>query len=137
MSWRKTVVGVVALLATVVLTDETVGAAGAGTKSSGNQLAATSIVNVSGPAPLTSLQVYTAAAPASGSTRARFRATPAWARPLSGVGPYYVERNYGTSRGLTCDLAVYTTNRAALDGRASLRLGDVTATVCVVRRVGR
>ena len=61
--------------------------------------------------------------------------TPAWARPLSGVRPYAVQRNYGTSRGLTCDLRIYTTNRAALDGRATLRPGDVTATVCVIRRV--
>jgi hypothetical protein len=77
-----------------------------------------------------------------GTARASMRSscppsTPAWARPLSGVKPYLVERNYGRSRGLTCDLTVYTTNRAALDGKASLRVGDTTATVCVVRRVGR
>jgi hypothetical protein len=81
--------------------------------------------------------VFVTAALAAGSTCTRSLATPAWARALSGVRPYYVERNYGTSRGLTCDLTVYTTNRAALDGKASLHPGDVTATVCVVRRVGR
>src|SRR5262249_22460914 len=62
-------------------------------------------------------------------------ATPAWARPLSGVRPYAVQRNFGTSRGLTCDLRIYTTNRRALDGHGRSRPGDVTATVCVVRRV--
>ena len=62
---------------------------------------------------------------------------PVWARPLSGIRPYVVEPNYGTSRGLTCDLTVYTTNPAALDGKASLRPGDVTATVCAVKRAGR
>jgi hypothetical protein len=81
--------------------------------------------------------VFVTAALGSGSTRARPLTTPIWARPLSGVRPYAVERNYGTSRGLTCDLTVYTTNRAALDGKASLRPGDVTATVCVVKRAGR
>jgi hypothetical protein len=65
------------------------------------------------------------------------RSAPAWARPLSGVRPYAVERNYGASHGLTCDLTVYTTNRAALDGKARFCVGDTTATVCVVRRVGR
>jgi hypothetical protein len=74
--------------------------------------------------------------PSLASSRSRPLTTPAWAQPLSGVKPYYVERSYGTSRGLTCDLSVYTTNRAALDGTASLRPGDTTATVCVVRRVG-
>jgi hypothetical protein len=63
--------------------------------------------------------------------------TPAWARPLGGVRPYSVEHDYGTSHGLTCDMRVYTTNRAALDGKARFRAGDTTATVCVVRRVGR
>ena len=71
------------------------------------------------------------------SPHARSSTTPAWARPLSGLTPHVVERNYGVSRGLTCDLAIYTTNRAALDGTARLRPGDVTATVCVVRRVDR
>lgn len=68
------------------------------------------------------------------SSRPRPLTTPAWARPLSGVRPYSVERNYGTSRGLTCDLTIYTTNRAALEGKAPLRPGDTTATVCIVRR---
>jgi hypothetical protein len=80
--------------------------------------------------------VFAAAALASGSTCGRSLTTPAWARPLRGVPPYAVERNYGTSRGLTCDLKVYTTNPAALDGKARLRPGDLTATVCVIRRVG-
>jgi hypothetical protein len=53
------------------------------------------------------------------------------------VKPYLVERNYGTSGRFTCELRIYTTNRAALDGKARLRAGDVTATVCVVRRVSR
>jgi hypothetical protein len=74
------------------------------------------------------------AALASGSTQGNSRAAPAWARPLGGLRPYYVERNYGASNGLACDLRIYTTNKAALEGKAKLRPGDVTATVCVVRR---
>jgi hypothetical protein len=35
---------------------------------------------------------------------------------------------------MTCDLAIYTTNKAALDGKAKLHPGDTTATVCIVRR---
>ena len=77
------------------------------------------------------------AALASGSTHAHSLAAPAWARSLSGLRPYYVEHNYGASNGLTCDLRIYTTNTAALEGKAKLRPGDVTATVCVVRRAGR
>ena len=70
----------------------------------------------------------------SGAFRGRSQAAPAWARPLSGVQPYVVQRDYGTSRGLTCDVSIYTTNAAALDGQGHFRPGDVTATVCVVRR---
>jgi hypothetical protein len=77
------------------------------------------------------------AALASGSTQSHSRAAPAWAQPLSGIRPYYVEHNYGASNGLTCDLRIYTTNRAALEGKAKLRPGDVTATVCVVHRAGK
>jgi hypothetical protein len=84
---------------------------------------------------IASAAVFATVALGSGSTCARSLRTPAWARPLSGVRPYHVERSYGASRGLACDLAIYTTNRAALDGKARLRPGDVTATVCVVRRV--
>jgi len=73
---------------------------------------------------------------AGGTANARPSKAPPWARPLVGVRPYSVARNYGTSRGLTCDLKVFTTNPAALDGKARLRPGDVTATVCVVRRAG-
>jgi hypothetical protein len=80
--------------------------------------------------------VLIATALASGSSCERSLTTPAWARPLSGVRPYYVARDYGSSRGLTCDLRVYTTNRAAFAGRANFRPGDTTATVCVIRRVG-
>ena len=60
---------------------------------------------------------------------------PSWSAPLKGVTPYTVERDYGTSRGMTCDLTIYTTNKPALDGNARLHPGDTTATVCVVRRV--
>ena len=60
--------------------------------------------------------------------------TPAWSKPLGGVHAYKVQRGYGTSNGVTCDLAIYTTNKAALDGKAKLHPGDTTATVCVVRR---
>ena len=66
--------------------------------------------------------------------RTRSLTTPVWARPLRGVQPYYVERNYGMSGGLSCDLSIYTANSRALDGKATLRPGDLTATVCVVRR---
>ena len=61
-------------------------------------------------------------------------ATPTWSQPLLHVHPYSVQRDYGTSNGVTCDLAVYTTNKAALDGKARLHPGDTTATVCVVRK---
>src|SRR5262245_32076047 len=54
------------------------------------------------------------AARASDVSSARLRTTPAWARPLSGVRPYLVQRAVGTSGNLTCDLRVYTTNAAAL-----------------------
>jgi hypothetical protein len=87
-------------------------------------------------AALAAATVVTAAL-AAGSPAGRSATGPAWARALAGVRPYLVEHEYGTSRGLTCDLAIYTTNPAALDGRASLRPGDVTATVCIVRRAGR
>ena len=60
--------------------------------------------------------------------------TPSWSKPLNGVRPYQVQRNYGTSGGVTCDLAIYTTNKAALEGKARLHPGDTTATVCVVRK---
>jgi hypothetical protein len=63
--------------------------------------------------------------------------SPSWSKPLLHVNPYSVERGYGTSRGMTCDLTVYTTNKAALDGRARLHPGDTTATVCVVRKATR
>ena len=85
---------------------------------------------------ITSALVLVASAHGSDSSYRRSGTTPAWARPLSGVRPYVVEHNYGTSRGLTCDLHIFTTNRAALDGNGRLRPGDVTATVCIVRRVG-
>jgi hypothetical protein len=61
-------------------------------------------------------------------------ASPGWSKPLLHVRPYSVQPGYGTSRGLTCDLSVYTTNKAALDGKARLHPGDTTATVCVVRK---
>jgi hypothetical protein len=64
-------------------------------------------------------------------------ATPPWSKPLNGVAPYSVQRGYGTSGGITCDLAVYTTNVKALDGKGRLRPGDTTATVCVVRRADK
>ena len=60
--------------------------------------------------------------------------SPSWSKPLQHVRPYSVQPGYGTSHGLTCDLAVYTTNKAALDGKARLHPGDTTATVCVVRK---
>jgi hypothetical protein len=60
---------------------------------------------------------------------------PSWSKPLKGVHAYRVQRGYGTSGGITCDLSIYTTNKAALDGRAKLHPGDTTATVCVVRKV--
>ncbi len=60
---------------------------------------------------------------------------PSWSAPLKGLSPYTVEKDYGTSRGMTCDLTIYTTNKPALDGNARLHPGDTTATVCVVRRV--
>jgi hypothetical protein len=60
--------------------------------------------------------------------------TPDWSKPLKGVHAYKVQRGYGTSNGMTCDLAIYTTNKAALDGKAKLHPGDTTATVCIVRR---
>ncbi|HEU5213093.1 MAG TPA: hypothetical protein VFU10_10020 [Gaiellaceae bacterium] len=60
---------------------------------------------------------------------------PSWSAPLKGVTPYTVQKDYGTSRGMTCDLTIYTTNKPALDGNARLHPGDTTATVCVVRRV--
>ena len=60
---------------------------------------------------------------------------PPWSAPLKGVTPYTVQKDYGTSRGMTCDLTIYTTNKPALDGNARLHPGDTTATVCVVRRV--
>jgi hypothetical protein len=60
--------------------------------------------------------------------------SPGWSKPLQHVRPYSVQRGYGTSRGVTCDLTVYTTNKAALDGKARLHPGDTTATVCVVRK---
>ena len=63
--------------------------------------------------------------------------TPDWSKPLSGVHAYKVQTGYGTSGGMTCDLSIYTTNRAALDGNAKLHPGDTTATVCVVRKVNR
>ena len=59
---------------------------------------------------------------------------PDWSEPLRNVNPYSVQKGYGTSRGVTCDLSVYTTNRAALDGEGRLKPGDTTATVCVVRK---
>ena len=49
--------------------------------------------------------------------------TPDWSKPLSGVHAYKVQRGYGTSDGMTCDLSIYTTNKAALDGRAKLHPG--------------
>ena len=61
---------------------------------------------------------------------------PSWSSPLRGVKPYSVQKGYGTSGNMTCDLSIYTTNRAALDGNAKLRPGDTTATVCVVRKLG-
>jgi hypothetical protein len=61
-------------------------------------------------------------------------ATPGWSRPLKGVHAYKVQRGYGTSNGMTCDLSIYTTNKDALDGKAKLHPGDTTATVCIVRR---
>jgi hypothetical protein len=60
--------------------------------------------------------------------------SPGWSKPLLHVRPYSVQPGYGTSRGMTCDLTVYTTNKAALDGKARLHPGDTTATVCVVRK---
>lgn len=60
---------------------------------------------------------------------------PSWSAPLKSVSPYSVQKGYGTSRGLTCDLTIYTTNKAALDGNGRLHPGDTTATVCVVRKV--
>jgi hypothetical protein len=60
--------------------------------------------------------------------------TPDWSKPLRGVHAYKVQTGYGTSGGMTCDLSIYTTNKAALDGKAKLHPGDTTATVCVVRR---
>jgi len=60
---------------------------------------------------------------------------PSWSAPLKSVTPYSVQKDYGTSRGLTCDLSIYTTNKRALDGNGRLHPGDTTATVCVVRRV--
>lgn len=62
---------------------------------------------------------------------------PSWSKPLKGVHAYSVQRGYGTSGGITCDLSVYTTNKAALDGTAKLHPGDTTATVCVVRKVNK
>jgi hypothetical protein len=64
-------------------------------------------------------------------------ATPSWSQPLLNVNPYTVQRGYGTSHGVTCDLAIYTTNKAALDGKARLHPGDTTATVCVVRKAAK
>jgi hypothetical protein len=63
------------------------------------------------------------------------QATPNWSQSLLHVTPYRVQRDYGTSRGRTCDLTIYTTNAPALDGKARLHPGDTTATVCVVRKV--
>lgn len=60
---------------------------------------------------------------------------PSWSAPLKGVSPYSVQKDYGESRGMTCDLTIYTTNKAALDGDARLHPGDTTATVCVVRKI--
>ena len=60
---------------------------------------------------------------------------PDWSKPLGGVRAYKVQAGYGTSNGMTCDLSIYTTNKAALDGKAKLHPGDTTATVCVVRKV--
>jgi|tagenome__1003787_1003787.scaffolds.fasta_scaffold19587153_1 hypothetical protein len=60
--------------------------------------------------------------------------TPDWSKPLRGVHAYKVQEGYGTSNGMTCDLSIYTTNKAALDGRAKLHPGDTTATVCIVRK---
>jgi hypothetical protein len=59
---------------------------------------------------------------------------PDWSQPLRNIHPYSVQKGYGTSRGVTCDLSVYTTNKAALDGNGRLKPGDTTATVCVVRK---
>jgi hypothetical protein len=63
--------------------------------------------------------------------------SPSWSKPLERVRPYSVQPGYGTSHGLTCDLAVYTTNKAALDGKGRLKPGDTTATVCVVRKADK
>ena len=60
--------------------------------------------------------------------------SPDWSKPLNGVHAYKVQTGYGTSNGMTCDLSIYTTNKAALDGKARLHPGDTTATVCVVRK---
>ena len=62
-------------------------------------------------------------------------AGPNWSAPLKGISPYSVQKDYGESRGMTCDLTIYTTNKAALDGNARLHPGDTTATVCVVRKI--
>jgi hypothetical protein len=71
---------------------------------------------------------------AAGHVFTRASATPDWSQPLKGVHAYKVQRGYGTSDGMTCDLSIYTTNKAALDGRAKLHPGDTTATVCIVRK---
>jgi hypothetical protein len=71
---------------------------------------------------------------AAGHVFTRAAATPDWSKPLKGVHAYKVQQGYGTSDGMTCDLSIYTTNKAALDGKAKLHPGDTTATVCIVRK---